>query len=139
GATEAVAAALLGLVDPGDEVVALEPFYDSYAACIQMAGGVRVPVTLRARDFRVDLDRLRAAVTDRTRLILLNTPHNPTGTVLTPEELQAVAHLALERAPVVVTDEVYEHMAYDVAHVPIATLPGMAERTLTISSCGKTF
>jgi N-succinyldiaminopimelate aminotransferase len=101
GATEAIAAALLGLVDPGDEVVALEPFYDSYAACIQMAGGVRVPITLRAPDFRLDLDRLRAAVTDRTRLILLNTPHNPTGTVLTEEELAAVADLAVERELVV--------------------------------------
>jgi N-succinyldiaminopimelate aminotransferase len=139
GATEAVAAALLGLVDPGDEVIALEPFYDSYSACIAMAGGRRVPVLLRAPDFRLDLDRLRAAVSDRTRLILLNTPHNPTGTVLTLEELQAVADLAIERDLLVVTDEVYEHMAYDVAHVPIATLPGMAERTLTISSCGKTF
>jgi N-succinyldiaminopimelate aminotransferase len=139
GATEAVAAALLGLVDPGDEVVALEPFYDSYAACIQMAGGVRVPVTLRAPDFRLDLDRLRAAVTDRTRLILLNSPHNPTGTVLTGAELTAVADLAVERDLVVVTDEVYEHMTYDVAHRPLATLPGMRERTLTISSAGKTF
>jgi N-succinyldiaminopimelate aminotransferase len=139
GATEAVAAALLGLVDPGDEVVALEPFYDSYAACIQMAGGVRVPVTLRAPDFRLDLDRLRAAVTDRTRLILLNSPHNPTGKVLTEAELTAVADLAVERDLVVVTDEVYEHMTYDVAHRPLATLPGMRERTLTISSAGKTF
>jgi N-succinyldiaminopimelate aminotransferase len=139
GATEAVAAALLGLVDPGDEVVALEPFYDSYAACIQMAGGVRVPVMLRAPDFRLDVDRLRAAVTDRTRLILLNSPHNPTGTVLTEAELTAVADLAVERGLVVVTDEVYEHMTYDVAHRPLATLPGMRERTLTISSAGKTF
>jgi N-succinyldiaminopimelate aminotransferase len=139
GATEAVAAALLGLVDPGDEVVALEPFYDSYAACIQMAGGVRVPVTLRSPDFRLDLDRLRAAVTDRTRLILLNSPHNPTGTVLSEAELAAVADLAVERDLVVVTDEVYEHMTYDVAHRPLATLPGMRERTLTISSAGKTF
>jgi N-succinyldiaminopimelate aminotransferase len=139
GATEAVAAALLGLVDPGDEVIALEPFYDSYTACIAMAGGRRVPVTLRAPDFRLDVDRLRAAVTERTRLILLNTPHNPTGTVLTYEELQAVADLAIERDLLVVTDEVYEHMTYDVAHVPLASLPGMAERTLTISSAGKTF
>src|SRR5829696_7238865 len=96
GATEAIAAALLGLVDPGDEVVALEPFYDSYAACIQLAGGVRVPVTLRAPDFRLDADRLRDAVTSRTRLLLLNTPHNPTGTVLTEDELTAVAELAVE-------------------------------------------
>ena len=139
GATEAIAAALLGLVDPGDEVVALEPFYDSYAACIAMAGGRRVPVTLRAPDFRLDVDRMRAAVTDRTRLILLNTPHNPTGTVLTRAELQAVADLAIERDLIVVTDEVYEHMTYDVVHIPLATFPGMRERTLTISSAGKTF
>ncbi len=139
GATEAIAAALLGLVDPGDEVIALEPFYDSYAACIQMAGGVRVPVTLRAPDFRLDIDRLRSAVSDRTRLILLNTPHNPTGTVLTETELAAVAELAVERDLIVVTDEVYEHMAFDVAHRPLATFPGMAERTLTVSSAGKTF
>jgi N-succinyldiaminopimelate aminotransferase len=139
GATEAVAAALLGLVDPGDEVVALEPFYDSYTACIQMAGGVRVPVTLRAPDFRLDVDRLRAAVTERTRLILLNTPHNPTGTVLDDAELAAVAALAVERDLLVVTDEVYEHMSFDIAHRPLATYPGMAERTLTISSAGKTF
>jgi N-succinyldiaminopimelate aminotransferase len=140
GATEAVAAALLGLVDPGDEVVALEPFYDSYTACIQMAGGVRVPVTLRAPDFRLDVERLRAAVTPRTRLLLLNSPHNPTGTVLSREELTAVAELAVERDLVVVTDEVYEHMTFDgTPHVPMATLPGMAERTLTISSAGKTF
>ena len=139
GATEAIAAALLGLVDPGDEVMALEPFYDSYTACIQLAGGVRVPVTLRAPDFRLDVDRLRAAVTDRTRLILLNTPHNPTGTVLTEAELTAVADLAVERDLVVVTDEVYEHMSYEMPHRPLATFPGMAERTLTISSGGKTF
>ncbi len=139
GATEAVAAALLGLVDPGDEVIALEPFYDSYAACIQMAGGVRVPVTLRAPGFRLDVDRLRAAVTPRTRLLLINSPHNPTGTVLTRDELTAVAELAVERDLVVVTDEVYEHMTYDVPHLPLATFPGMAGRTLTISSAGKTF
>ncbi|HEU4911202.1 MAG TPA: aminotransferase class I/II-fold pyridoxal phosphate-dependent enzyme, partial [Actinomycetes bacterium] len=139
GATEAIAASMLALVDPGDEVVALEPFYDSYAASIAMAGGVRVPVTLRAPDFRLDVDRLRAAVTDRTRLLLLNSPHNPTGTVLDSTELAAVASLAVERDLTVVTDEVYEHMTYDATHVPLATLPGMAERTLTISSAGKTF
>jgi len=139
GATEAIAASLLALVDPGDEVVALEPFYDSYAACIAMAGGVRVPVTLRAPGFRLDVDRLRSAVTDRTRLLLLNSPHNPTGTVLHDDELAAVAELAVERDLTVVTDEVYEHMTYDVAHRPLATLPGMAGRTLTISSAGKTF
>lgn len=140
GATEAVAGALLGLVDPGDEVVVLEPFYDSYRAMIQFAGGVRRPVTLHAPDFRLDADELRAAVTDRTRLILLNTPHNPTGTVLTRAELQAVADVAIEHDLIVVTDEVYEHLVFTGhEHVPIATLPGMAERTLTISSSGKTF
>jgi N-succinyldiaminopimelate aminotransferase len=139
GATEAIAAALLGLVDPGDEVVALEPFYDSYAACIAMAGGVRRPVTLRPPDFRLDVDALHAAVNDRTRLILLNSPHNPTGAVLSRAELEAVAALAIERDLLVVTDEVYEHMVFDGEHIPISTLPGMAARTLTISSAGKTF
>ncbi|MFG2330056.1 pyridoxal phosphate-dependent aminotransferase [Streptomyces sp. NPDC048604] len=142
GATEAIAASLLALLEPGDEVVALEPYYDSYAACIAMAGATRVPVTLRPHDgaYVLDLDELRAAVTDRTRLILLNTPHNPTGTVLTRDELAAIAELAVERDLLVVTDEVYEHLVFDdAAHVPIATLPGMRERTVTISSAGKTF
>ncbi|MEV3853975.1 pyridoxal phosphate-dependent aminotransferase [Streptomyces sp. NPDC050095] len=142
GATEAIAAALLALVEPGDEVVALEPYYDSYAACIAMAGGTRVPVTLRPHDgaFRLDLDELRAAITPRTRLLLINTPHNPTGTVLTRAELTAIAELAIERDLLVVTDEVYEHLTFDAAeHVPLATLPGMRERTVTIGSSGKTF
>ncbi|MFB6841476.1 pyridoxal phosphate-dependent aminotransferase [Streptomyces sp. NPDC056361] len=142
GATEAIAAALLALVEPGDEVIALEPYYDSYAACVAMAGGTRVPVTLRPHEgaYVLDLDELRAAVTDRTRLILLNTPHNPTGTVLTRAELTAVAELAVERDLLVVTDEVYEHLVFDgTEHVPIATLPGMRERTVTIGSSGKTF
>ncbi|QBR93221.1 pyridoxal phosphate-dependent aminotransferase [Nocardioides euryhalodurans] len=140
GCTEAVAAALLGLVDPGDEVVVLEPYYDSYVAMIQMAGGVRRPVTLRSPDFRLDLDDLRAAVTPRTRFVLLNSPHNPTGTVLTRAELKAVADLAIEHDLVVITDEVYEHLVFDDAeHVPIATLPGMWERTLTLSSAGKSY
>uniref|UniRef100_UPI0031DF02D1 pyridoxal phosphate-dependent aminotransferase n=1 Tax=Streptomyces hawaiiensis TaxID=67305 RepID=UPI0031DF02D1 len=144
GATEAIAAALLALVEPGDEVIAFEPYYDSYAASIAMAGGRRVPVTLRAREdegrFRLDLDELRDAVTDRTRLLLINTPHNPTGTVLTREELAAIAELAVERDLLVVTDEVYEHLVFDDAeHVPLATFPGMRERTVTISSSGKTF
>ncbi|MFF8031609.1 pyridoxal phosphate-dependent aminotransferase [Streptomyces sp. NPDC016626] len=142
GATEAIAAALLALVEPGDEVIALEPYYDSYAACIAMAGGTRVPVTLRPREgrFRLDLDELRDAVTDRTRLLLINTPHNPTGTVLTREELAVIAELAVERDLLVVTDEVYEHLVFDGAeHVPLATFPGMRERTVTISSAGKTF
>ncbi len=139
GATEAIAASLLGLVDPGDEVIALEPYYDSYVAVIQMAGGVRRGVTLRAPDFRLPVDELREAVTPRTTTILLNSPHNPTGAVLTREELEAIAAIAIEHDLVVITDEVYEHLAYDTQHVPIATLPGMAERTLTISSAGKTF
>ncbi|MFC8267962.1 pyridoxal phosphate-dependent aminotransferase [Streptomyces cinereoruber] len=142
GATEAIAASLLALVEPGDEVIALEPYYDSYAACVAMADGTRVPVTLRPHEgaYVLDLDELRAAVTDRTRLILLNTPHNPTGTVLTRAELTAVAELAVERDLLVVTDEVYEHLVFDGAeHVPIASLPGMRERTVTISSAGKTF
>src|SRR3954449_1976078 len=139
GATEAIAAALLGLVDPGDEVVVLEPYYDSYVAMIQFAGGVRRPVTLRAPDFRLDADELAAAVTARTKLILLNSPHNPTGTVLSREELEAVAAVAIEHDLVVVTDEVYEHLTFEEPHVPLATLPGMFERTVTISSAGKSF
>lgn len=139
GATEAIAAAMLALLEPGDEVIAFEPFYDSYAACIAMAGATRVPLTLRAPDFRPDLDALRAAVTPRTRLLLLNTPHNPTGTVLIPDELASIAQLACERDLLVVTDEVYEHLVFDGAHHPIAALPGMRDRTVSISSAGKTF
>lgn len=140
GATEAIAAAILALVDPGDEVVLLEPFYDSYTACIEMAGGVRRPVTLHAPDFRLDVEALRAAVTDRTKLLLVNTPHNPTGAVLTREELETVAAVAVEHDLLVVTDEVYEHLVYDGrVHVPLCTLPGMAGRTISISSAGKTF
>lgn len=140
GATEAIAAALLALVEPGDEVIALEPYYDSYTACIAMAHGVRVPVTLRPPDFGLDIGALRAAVTPRTRLILLNSPHNPTGAVLSRSELEAVAAVAREHDLLVVTDEVYEHLTYDNAeHVPIASLPGMAERTVSVSSAGKTF
>ena len=140
GCTEGIAAALLGLVDPGDELVVLEPYYDSYPAMLQMAGGVRRPVTLRSPDFRLDLDELRAAVTARTRFVLLNSPHNPTGTVLTRAELQAIADLAIEHDLTVITDEVYEHLVFDDhEHVPLATLPGMAERTLTLSSVGKSY
>ncbi|MFJ6747748.1 pyridoxal phosphate-dependent aminotransferase [Streptomyces sp. NPDC091266] len=143
GATEAIAASLLALLEPGDEVIALEPYYDSYAACIAMAGGTRVPVTLRpvpeTGTYSLDLDELRDAVTDRTRLILLNTPHNPTGTVLTRDELAEVARLACERDLLVITDEVYEHLVFDGEHLPLASFPGMRERTVTISSAGKTF
>ena len=139
GATEAIAAALLALTEPGDEVIAFEPYYDSYAACIALAGAVRVPVTLRPPGFRPDLDTLRAAITPRTRLILLNTPHNPTGAVFSRAEVTAIADLAVEHDLLVITDEVYEHMVFDGEHVPIVTLPGMAGRTVTISSAGKTF
>jgi N-succinyldiaminopimelate aminotransferase len=139
GATEAIAAAMLALLEPGDEVIAFEPFYDSYAACIAMAGAKRVPLTLRAPSFRPDLDELRTKITPRTRLLLLNTPHNPTGMVLTAKEQSAIAALAVEHDLLVVTDEVYEHLVYEGAHRPIATLPGMRERTVSISSAGKTF
>jgi N-succinyldiaminopimelate aminotransferase len=139
GATEAIAAALLALVEPGDEVIAFEPYYDSYAACIALAGGVRVPVTLRPPSFRPDLSALRAAITPRTRLILLNSPHNPTGCVFTRAELATIAALAGEHDLLVITDEVYEHVVFDGEHVPIVSLPGMRERTVSISSAGKTF
>ena len=140
GATEAIAAALLALVDSGDEVLALEPYYDSYAAGIAMAGGTRVPVTLRAPDFRLDTDALRAAITARTKILLVNTPHNPTGAVLDDAELKAVAAVACEHDLLVITDEVYEHLTFDgVTHRPLATYDGMHDRTLTISSAGKTF
>jgi N-succinyldiaminopimelate aminotransferase len=139
GATEAIAAAMLALVEPGDEVIAFEPYYDSYAANIAMAGGVRVPVTLRPPGFRPDIGELARAVTDRTRLILVNTPHNPTGSVFTRDELAAIAELAVQRDLLVLTDEVYEHIAFDREHVPLARFPGMRERTVTVSSAGKTF
>ncbi|MGW5734749.1 MULTISPECIES: pyridoxal phosphate-dependent aminotransferase [Streptomyces] len=147
GATEAIAASLLALVEPGDEVIALEPYYDSYAASIALAGGKRVPVTLRPDAaegrFRLDLDELRDAITPHTRLLLLNTPHNPTGTVLTRAELAEIARLAVERDLLVVTDEVYEHLVFDdgegTAHIPLASFPGMRERTVSIGSAGKTF
>lgn len=142
GATEALTAAVLALAGPGDDVVTLEPFYDSYAAAIALAGAehVTVPLTPAPGGFRLDRAALASAVTDRTRLILLNTPHNPTGTVLSPDELAAVAAAAVRHDAVVLTDEVYEHLVFDGAtHVPIATLPGMGDRTLTVSSAGKTF
>ena len=139
GATEAIAAAMLALLEPGDEVIAFEPYYDSYVANIAMAGATRVPLTLKAPGFRPDLDRLTDLVTARTRLILLNSPHNPTGMVLTRAEAQAIADLAIDRDLLVVTDEVYEHLVYDREHIPLATLDGMRERTVCVSSAGKTF
>ena len=139
GATEAIAAALLGLCDPGDEVVVLEPYYDSYAACIAFAGAGRRPVTLRPPAFEVDADALAAAIGPRARLLLLNSPHNPTGRVLRRDELELIASACVEHRLICVTDEVYEHLVYDGEHIPMATLPGMAARTLTISSVGKSF
>ncbi|SEP29281.1 pyridoxal phosphate-dependent aminotransferase [Trujillonella endophytica] len=139
GATEAITAAVLALTEPGDEVVTFEPYYDGYAAAVALAGAARRTVVLRSPGFAVDEAALRAAFTPRTRLVLLNSPHNPTGKVFTRAELELVARLAAEHDAVVISDEVYEHMTYGVPHVPIATLPGMAERTLTISSAGKTF
>jgi N-succinyldiaminopimelate aminotransferase len=140
GVTEAVHAAVLSLVDPGDEVVVLEPFYDCYVPCIRMAGGTPVPVTLHAPSFRFDPDELRAAFSPRTRAIILNTPHNPTGTVFSREELTLIAGLCEEFDVLAIVDEVYEHIVFDGAsHERLATLPGMWERTLTLGGAGKTF
>jgi N-succinyldiaminopimelate aminotransferase len=138
GATEAIAATMLGLLEPGDEVVVIEPFYDSYAATIAMAGAARRLVTMRPPDFALDLDALAAAARG-ARMLVLNSPQNPTGRVLTRAELEGVARVCLEHDLVAVTDEVYEHLAFDGEHVPLATLPGMFERTVTISSAGKSF
>jgi N-succinyldiaminopimelate aminotransferase len=139
GATETITAALLGLCDPGDEVVALDPFYDSYRAGAALAGARLVGVPLHPPAWRFDAAELAAAVTERTRVLLLNTPHNPTGRVLDRPELEAVAAVCRDRDLVAISDEVYEHLVFDGEHVPLATLPGMAERTLTVSSIGKTF
>jgi N-succinyldiaminopimelate aminotransferase len=140
GCTEAIAACMIALCDTGDEVVVLEPTYDSYQATIAMAGAVPKFVTLRPPLYELDLDALRRAITPKTRLMLINTPHNPTGKVLTRAELEGIARLAIEHDLVVVADEVYEHLVFDgLEHVSIATLPGMRERTLVLSSGGKTF
>ncbi len=139
GATEAIAAAVLALCDPGDEVLAFEPTFDSYPAVAALTGARLRPVTLVPPTYDADVDELAALVTDRTRLVLLNTPHNPTGKVFADEELTAIAELCVERDLIAVTDEVYEHLVFDGTHRPLATFPGMAERTLTISSAGKTF
>jgi N-succinyldiaminopimelate aminotransferase len=139
GATEAIAAALLALLEPGDEVIAFEPYYDSYVANIALAGAVRVPLTLSPPDFRPDLGRLERLISDKTRLLLLNSPHNPTGMVLTADETAAIARIAIERDLLVITDEAYEHLTFDRAHIPFATIPGMRERTVSIGSAGKTF
>ncbi len=139
GATEAIAAALLALVSAGDEVVTFEPFYDAYGAIIALAGARHVTVPLRAPSFEPSLEDLRAAVSDRTRVILVNTPHNPTGAVFSREVLAEIVALAERHDAIIVTDEVYEHLVFDRPHTPIATLPGAWDRTVTISSGGKTF
>lgn len=138
GATEALAATVLALVEPGDDVVVVEPFYDAYAALTALAGGRLVTVPL-ASDGQPDLDRLHAAITDRTRLVLVNTPHNPTGTVFARPVLETIVALAHQHDALIVTDEVYEHLVFDGEHVPVSTLDGAWERTITISSGGKTF
>jgi len=139
GATEAIAATILALCEPGDEVVTFEPYYDSYAASISMAGARRRVVQLRTPDWSFDPDALRAAITPRTKLLLLNSPHNPTGKVFSREELALVARVCVDHDLVAVTDEVYEHLVFEGEHLPLANFPGMANRTITISSAGKTF
>lgn len=140
GASEVLQAALLALVEPGDEVIVFEPWFDLYAAGINLAGATRVAVPMVPPTYRPDVEALRAAVTPRTRVLLINTPHNPTGIVFTREELQVIADIACENDLIVLSDEVYEHLVFDGReHVSMATLPGMAERTITVGSGGKCF
>jgi N-succinyldiaminopimelate aminotransferase len=142
GATEAIAAAVIGLVEPGSEVLLIEPFYDSYSPVVAMAGAQRVTVPLvpDGRGFALDADALRRAVTPRTSALIVNSPHNPTGDVLTESELAAIAEIAVAADLLVITDEVYEHLVFDGHHhLPLATYPGMGERTITISSASKMF
>jgi N-succinyldiaminopimelate aminotransferase len=140
GASEALASIFLAMVSPGDEVIVFEPWFDVYVAGISLAGGVRVPVALNGPGLRPDLTALAAAITPRTRMIVVNSPHNPTGTVLTPHERAEIARLAIEHNLLVISDEAYEHMWFDGhPHVPMATLPGMHERTITVGSGGKMF
>lgn len=141
GATEAIAAAVLGLVEPGSEVLVIEPFYDSYSPVIAMAGCVRkaVPLVAAGAGFAIDVDALRRAVTPQTRALILNSPHNPTGAVASDAELSAIAALAVEHDLLVISDEVYEQLVFGVEHRPVAGYPGMAERTVTISSAAKMF
>jgi len=139
GATEAIAATILALCETGDEVVVLEPTHDSYSASTALAGAVMRPVTLHHPDYRLDIAAVRAVLSPRTGLLLNNSPHHPTGRVLDRAKLSAIADLAVERDLIVVTDEVYEHLALEREHIPLATLPGMRDRTVTISSAGKTF
>ncbi|CAN7309322.1 aminotransferase class I/II-fold pyridoxal phosphate-dependent enzyme [Pseudarthrobacter oxydans] len=139
GATEAIAAALLAFAGPGDEVLTLEPFYDSYGAVIGLSGATHKTAPLLAPDFMPDMAALEAAFSPRTKIVLLNNPHNPTGAVFPREVLQRIVELARTHNSIIVTDEVYEHLTFGVSHVPVASLPGAADRTITISSAGKTF
>ncbi len=139
GATEAMAATVLSLCEPHDEVLLFEPYYDAYPAVAAMAGATHRAVPLRAPEWSFDPDELRQAITKRTRIIVVNTPHNPTGKVFTRPELETIATLCVEHDLVAVTDEVYEHLVFEGEHLALAALPGMAERTVTISSAGKTF
>jgi N-succinyldiaminopimelate aminotransferase len=139
GATEGIAAALLAFAGPGDEVLTFEPFYDSYGAVIGLAGATHVTAPLLAPDFQPDMAALEAAFSERTRVVLLNNPHNPTGAVFPRSVLQRVVDLARKHGSIIITDEVYEHLTFGVSHLPVACLPGAAERTITISSAGKTF
>ncbi|MCX2755532.1 pyridoxal phosphate-dependent aminotransferase [Gordonia sp. 4N] len=142
GATEAIAGAVVGLVEPGDEVIMIEPYYDAYAAAVAMAGGVRrvVPLVPDGDGFRLDRERLAAAFGPKTSMVVVNSPHNPTGTVLSTDDLAEIARLCVEHDVIAVTDEVYEYLVFDGrTHTPLAALPGMRERTLRISSSGKTF
>src|SRR5919198_1101476 len=138
GATEALASALLALVQPGDEVAMLDPSYDSYAAVVALAGGVPRPIRLAPPDWRVTPELVAEAVTDGTRVLLVNSPHNPTGRVLDVDELDLLAAACRDHDVIALTDEVYEHLIYDGQHIPIATRPGMADRSITVSSLGKT-
>jgi aspartate/methionine/tyrosine aminotransferase len=140
GATEAIYLVIMALINPGDEVIVLEPFYDSYVASIKMAGGIPIPVTMHAPDFHIDQKELDVAVTPRTKLLILNNPHNPTGKVWTKEELLAVSNVAIKNDLFILSDEVYEFLVFDgLKHLPTATLEGMKDRTITVSSAGKTF
>ena len=139
GATEAIAASLLALVEPGDEVLTFEPFYDSYGAMIGLAGATHVTAPLLAPDFMPDMAALEAAFSSRTKVVLINNPHNPTGAVFPRDVLQRVVDLAARHDAVIITDEVYEHLTFGDRHIPVASLPGTAGRTVTVSSAGKTF
>ena len=139
GSTESISNVILGIINPGDEVIVIEPFYDSYLACLSMAGAVPKIVTLHAPTFKLDETELREAFSDKTKMIIVNSPHNPTGRVFSKEELALIAELAIKHDAVVLSDEVYDKLVLTGAHTPIATLPNMKERTITLRSLGKVF